>query len=105
MKTEFKARPAYVRTDDRIKAHFLTCYLALLILRILEKRLDNSFSTEEILKALREHNFYKIDGFGYTPAYQRTVLTDALHDAFGFRTDTEIISEKKIKKIIAETKR
>ena len=41
MKTEFKARPVYVRREDRIKAHFLTCYLSLLIYRLLEKKLDD----------------------------------------------------------------
>ncbi len=43
MKTEFEARPVYVRRDDRIKAHFMTCYISLLLYRLLEKKIGNSY--------------------------------------------------------------
>ena len=54
MKTDFEARPVYVRRDDRIKAHFLTCYISLLVYRLLEKKLDNKYTCEEILSTIRE---------------------------------------------------
>ncbi len=57
MKTEFEARPAYVRRKDRIKAHFLTCYISLLVYRLLEKKLGNKYTSEQILHTLR--CFYK----------------------------------------------
>lgn len=104
MKTDFKSRPAYVYTDARIKAHFMTCFLALIIFRYLEKKLEYKYTCEEILDTLRDMNFLKATGEGYIPTYTRTELTDCLHEAFGFRTDYQIVSEKQMKKIFRETK-
>lgn len=104
MKSEFKARPVFVQKDERIRAHFMTCFLALMVFRILEKRLANKYTSEEILAVLKEMQFQKIKGLGYLPCYTRTEITDALHDVFGFRTDKEIITDKKMKKIIRSTK-
>ena len=64
MKTDFKSRPAYVRTDSRIQAHFMTCFLSLILFRYLEKALDYQYTCEEILTALREMNFLIIAGEG-----------------------------------------
>ena len=105
MKTDFESRPVYVSREDRIKAHFLTCYLALLIHRILEKKLEHKFTSSEILQTLRDYNLLKISGEGYIPGYTRTEITDELHETFGFRTDTEIIPTRTMKKIISETKK
>ena len=105
MKTDFESRPVYVSREDRIKAHFLTCYLALLIHRILEKKLEHKFTSSEILQTLRDYNLLKISGEGYIPEYTRTEITDELHETFGFRTDTEIIPTRTMKKIISETKK
>ncbi|MGN0629869.1 MAG: IS1634 family transposase [Ruminococcus sp.] len=99
MKSEFKARPVYLRNDDRINAHFLTCFLSLLILKIIEKKIENEYSEEQILYTLRDMNVYRLRDLGYLSSYTRTEVTDALHDAFGFRTDTEFISDKTMKKI------
>ena len=104
MKSEFEARPVYLQKDNRIKAHFMTCYIALLILRILEQRLEHRFTYPEIIDCLAEMDFCRIKDEGYIPAYTRTHLTDALHDAFGFRTDYEILSAGGMKKIYAHTK-
>jgi transposase len=104
MKHEFKARPAYVRRDLRIKAHFLTCFISLLIYRILEKRLGEKFTCPQIITELRDMNFLEAPGEGYIPAYTRTDFTDALHDAFGFRTDYEITLSSEMKKIFKLTK-
>jgi len=105
MKTEFKARPVFLSRDDRIKAHFLTCYLALIVYRLLEKQLDNKFTCREILSTLKNMNFIRVRGEGYIPAYSRNSITDALHDKFGFRTDYQIITNRQIKKIIKSTKK
>ena len=99
MKSEFKARPVYLRNDDRINAHFLTCFLSLLILKIIEKKTFNKYSQEQLLHTLREMSVYRLRDIGYLSAYTRTEITDALHDAFGFRTDNEFISDKTMKKI------
>lgn len=108
MKTDFDARPVYVRRDDRIKAHFLTCFLALLIYKYLEKKVNRGgrhFTTEEIVGTLRSMDFLSIAGEGYVPAYTRTDLTNHLHGSAGFRTDTQIVTRQKMRSIIAQTKK
>lgn len=104
MKTEFKARPVYLSRDDRIKAHFSVCVLALIVYRYLEKILDNKYTTEEIIKTLQEMNFLELTGKGYVPMYKRTNLTDDLHEKFGFRSDTEIVTRNSMKKIFYSTR-
>ena len=105
MKTDFSARPVYVQRDDRIKAHFLICFLALLNYRLLEKKLGNKYTCEEILKALREMNFVNIEGQGYVPTYSREKITDDLHEACSFRTDYQFITKSKMKEIQKQSKR
>ena len=105
LKSDFKARPVYLKRDDRIKAHFTTCFLALLIYRILEHKLGEKYTSSKIIQTLRELNFFQKDGCGYVPIYTRTDLTDELHDIFGFRTDTEVIPFSKMKKIFKQTKK
>ena len=100
MKSDFLARPVNLSREDRIKAHFMTCFIALLIYRILEKKLDYNFTTKEILDTLRNMNVTEIKGNGYIPSYERTDITDFIHNVYNFNTDTEIITYKKIKKII-----
>ena len=104
MKTDFEARPVYVRREDRIRAHFLICYMALLLFRLLEKKLKSSYTASRIIDTLREYKLLKINGFGYLPEYTRTDLTDRLHDVFGFRTDTEIVPSSLMRNIIKNTK-
>jgi len=105
MKYEFKARPVYVKRDERIKAHFMTCFISLLLYRVLEKRLDERFTCHQIISELRDMNFLEITGEGYVPAYTRTDFTDALHDAFGFRTDYQILPHSEMKKIFKSTRK
>lgn len=105
LKTDFKARPVYLSRDDRIKAHFTTCFLSLTVYRYLEKRLKEKFTSSEIINQLRDMNLYSIPGEGYIPIYTRTDFTDALHEAFGFRTDYQIVTTKQMKKIFKDTKK
>lgn len=104
MKSEFKARPVYLSNDDRIEAHFITCFISLIIYRLLEKRLEGKFTCHEIVSGLRDMEFFEIKGDGYIPTYTRTDFTDALHESFGFRTDYQINSTSTMKKILKETK-
>lgn len=105
MKSEFKARPVYLKRDDRIEAHFTTCFLAMVLYRYLEKKLDYQFTCSEIVSGLRHMDFLEIHGEGYIPTYTRTDLTDALHDIYGFRTDFQIVKTKHMKKIFKDTKK
>jgi transposase len=100
MKSDYLARPVNLSREDRIKAHFMTCFISLFIYRLLEKKLDYKFTTKEILDTLKNMNITELKGNGYIPSYQRTEITDLLHDKFNFNTDTEIITYKKIKKIL-----
>lgn len=101
LKTDFRARPTFVWTDAHIKAHFLVCFIALLIFRILESKLDYKYTAPEIISKLREMTLNIIPGEGYRPNYTRNDLTDRLHEWAGFRTDTEIVTNQRIKKIIS----
>ena len=99
MKSDFLARPVNLSREDRIKSHFLTCFISLFIYRLLEKKLNYNYTTSGILKTLRNMELVEIKGCGYIPCYQRQVITDNLHEIFGFNTDYEIITYKKLKKI------
>lgn len=105
MKTDFKSRPVFHSKDEMIKAHFLTCFLALVVFRYVEKKLDEKYTAPEIIDTLRDMNLKLENNDSYIPIYIRTDLTDDLHDKFGFRTDFEVISEKNIKKILKQTKK
>ena len=105
MKSEFDARPVYLSREDRIKAHFMTCFLALTIYRFLEKKIDCNFTSSNIIETIRNMNLLRNDNDNFLPAYTRTDLTDILHDKFGFRTDYEVITEKKLKKIFNQIKK
>lgn len=106
MKTDFKARPVYLQNEDRIRAHFLTCFVSLLVYRILEKKLGETYTCEEIIDTLKGMLMSRPgEKLGYIPAYTRTDLTDSLHETFGFRTDYEIITDLNMKKIIRTTKK
>lgn len=105
MKTEFKARPVYLSRKDRITAHFTTCFTALIIYRILEQKLNEKYTCEELIKTIRSMDMMIAPGEGYIPTYTRTDITDVLHDTFGFRTDYQIISQKNMRKILNQTKK
>lgn len=105
MKTEFKARPVYLSRKDRITAHFTTCFTALVIYRILEQKLKEKYTCEELIGTIRSMDMMIAPGEGYIPTYTRTDITDALHDAFGFRTDYQITSQKNMRKILNQTKK
>lgn len=105
MKTDFEARPVYVRRDERIKAHFLICYISLLVYRLLEKKLGNAYTCNEILRTLRSMQVTLLSKeSGYIPSYKRTDMTDDLHKVFGFHTDYEFISKSTMRSIIKSTK-
>ena len=105
MKSEFKVRPVYLQRDDRIIAHFTTCFLSLVLYRFLEKRLEEKYTCSEIIETIRNMNLNKTNEIGYIPTYARTDITDLLHDKFNFRTDNEITKNSKMKKILNTVKK
>lgn len=104
MKSEFKARPVYLSRDDRIKAHFTTCFLALTIFRYLEKKIKSKYTVTEIIEVLRNYNLRELKGFGYIPDYELTDIVEDLQNIFNINTSTEINDYKKMQKICKQTK-
>ena len=105
LKTDFDARPVYVSRNDRIKAHFLICFLALLHFRMLKRALKTPCTTEQLLHVLRSMNFVDIEEQGFKPVYERQRITDELHEVCGFRTDYQLITKRKMKEIQKKSKR
>lgn len=104
MKTDFEARPVYLNREDRIKAHFLTCFLSLLHFRLLKRSLKDAYTTEQLLQTLRNIKFADIEEQGFIPVYERQKITDDLHETCGFRTDYQFITKWKMKGIQKKSK-
>ena len=100
MKDDFDSGTVHLSREDRIKGHFITCFLSLFIYRYLEHQLDDKYTAHEIVSKLQEMKMLELKGKGFVPEYTRTDLTDALHAFLSVNTDNEIISYKKIKKIL-----
>lgn len=93
-KTEMRARPIYLARKDRICAHLLIVFIALLFYRILERKLENHYTDQQIMDCLREMNIAKYPNEdSYMPAYTRTDLTDDIHRYLGFYTDYERMTD------------
>lgn len=105
MKDEFDSGTVHLSKEDRIKGHFITCYLSLFIYRYLEHQLNDKYTVHEIVSTLQEMKMLEFKGKGYVPEYTRTDLTDALHFFLGINTDNEIVNYKKIKKIFDSQKK
>ena len=105
LKTDFDSGTIHLSREDRIKAHFLTCFISLLIYRILENKLEYKYTNTKIIEKLKNMEVYEEKGSGYSPAYVRDDLTDDLHSIFGFRTDYEINTYENFKKIFNDIKK
>lgn len=82
-----------------ITAHFTTCFLSLVLHIYLEKELEEKYTAYKIIDTLRNINVLKNGTESYLLSYERTDITDLLHDKFSFRTDYELVTNKEIKKI------
>lgn len=83
-----------------LKDTLLPGYLALFIYRYLEHQLDNKYTVHEIVTKLQEMKMLEHKGKGFEPIQTRDNLTDDLHNFLGIKTDTEILTYKKIEKIL-----
>lgn len=95
LKTDLNSRPIFLQNDERIKAHFLICFIGLLTLRLIEKSLDFTYSGPQILEALRGMWMFKQKDLGYSPDFKRTELTDHLMKRFDLPLSKEIISPER----------
>ena len=99
-KTFLGARPVFLTRQDRIKAHFLICFLAMVILKILQRQIVEAnpesykkepLTIDSLIDTLRDIRFAQVEGHGYLPMFTRTALTDQLQDLAGVSINTQII--------------
>ncbi len=102
-KSDLEARPVYVSRNDHIEAHFLTCFVALVITRILEMKLDHKYSIGRILESLRRAECSHIQQNYYLFDYYDEVLKD-IEDKFKIDFSKKILSLKEIKNILGQVK-
>lgn len=103
-KSEFEARPVFVSRDDHIQAHFLTCFVALVIARILEKKMEHRYCVSQILESLKKSQCIFMQQNYYLFDYYDDVLKD-MGDTFGIDFSKRIRTLGEIKKILASTKK
>lgn len=89
-KSDLDMRPVYVRNPQRITAHFFICFLALLILKIMQKQHNGLFPIGQIRQTLSDMNLVKLEAFGYIPSFNKTHITDALQEMAKIRIDRQI---------------
>ena len=103
-KSELEDRPIYVSTKEHIEAHFLTCYLALVLCRVLQHKLSKKYSVEKILESLKQCNCSHIENNYYLFNYFDDILND-IGDAVSIDFSNKYMRLQEIKKILAQTKK
>lgn len=102
-KTDLEARPVFVRNEDRIKAHFLICFVSLVILRLIQKELDHRYSVKKIVDTLNRCEGVSLEKNLYVFSYFSEEL-DTIAKKFNLPLNQKYLTRKEIKKILAETK-
>lgn len=99
-KSFLDARPVYLQRADRIRSHFLICFLAMVILKILQKQLDMpEVSVDRLIATIRDFKLGYIRGAGYIPLFERNELTDRLQEINGICVDTQVVKTKTLNAI------
>lgn len=113
-KTHLDARPVHLSRQDRIKTHFLTCFIAMVMLKILQKKLSETYAEkyleqpltiDSLIETLRNFRFGTLPAMNYQPMFRRTDLTDQLQELAGIQVDTEIISHQKMMAMYRKVKK
>lgn len=110
-KTEFDARHVYLRREDRIRAHFAICLVALLLLKAFQKQIndglseEHQYSTEQIINALAGMDYNVVRGTGYVPAYSATELRSRCCEVSNVHIDTQIVVNRKMRQYIKMLKK
>ena len=103
MKSEFKARPVYVKTDEHVNAHFLTCYVALVIMRVIEHLLGEKFTVKQIRESLCNYSCSYLEQ-GYYLFDQRDEVLDSFGRLFGWDLSQKYMPLNVIKNILSHRK-
>lgn len=103
MKTDFKSRPVYHYKDERIEAHFLICFLALLIFRLLHVKLGDKYTSNELLNTLREMEYHQYEE-GYLTPFGTTPLVSDLNEMFDMKASRQGYSDRTMQYLINSSK-
>ena len=103
-KSELDSRPAYVRREDRIRAHFLTCFISLVFVRLIQKKTGYAYSSEKLIETMRDIACSHEGGNLYLFDHQSDVA-DALGKAFGIDFTMLRLTRSEIKKNIGAVKK
>ena len=98
-KTYFESRPVYVQTNPHIDAHFSTCFLALVLMRLLEYKLDHQYSVRKILDSLKEYNCTHLDTNTWQFTFYDEVM-EACGEAFGIKFNEKYRTQQEIQRIL-----
>lgn len=104
IKSEFKARPVFVKKDEHVNAHFLICFVSLVIMRVLEKMLDEKYTTKQLRDAMIKYSCSYVDQ-GYYLFDFRNEVTDAIGKKFGWDLTAKYMSRSQMKKILKYSKK
>jgi len=103
-KSELQARPVYVSREERIGSHFLSCFISLLIVRVLEHELNHKYSSEQVISSLRKANVVELNSTTFKTLYYDPVLKD-LYDEMGIEFGRNIYTRSSIRQMLAKTKK
>lgn len=103
-KIEVESRPAHVSGDDHIKSHFSTCFLSLLLTRVIEHEIERKYSPQQLIEGLRSFNYTLVTENIYQ-CLNRNEVIDLLDETFGLDTSKYRMTLAKIKNIIATSKK
>lgn len=99
-KSFLDARPVYLQRSDRIRSHFLICFISMVILKMLQKQLDMpEVSIDRLINTIRGFKLGYIRGAGYIPLFERDELTDKLQEINGICIDTQVVKTKDLNSI------
>jgi transposase len=103
-KSDLETRPVHVTLKQRIESHFLTCFIALLILRLLSKRLGGKYSPEQIIESLRKYQVCYVKDNVFKSTYYDHIIKD-IGDALNLNLDRRFLRTGEIKQLVADTKK
>ena len=103
-KSDLESQPVFVSLKQRIEGHFLTCFIALLILRLLSKRLDGKYSPEQIIKSLKKYQVCFVKDNVFKTTYHDHIIKD-LGDALNLTLNRRFLKTGKIKQLVADSKK
>lgn len=104
-KTFLEARPVHLQRQDRIRSHFLICFLAMVIIKILQKKLHmHELTIDQLILTLRSIEFDYFKSIGYRPLFERNEITDRLQQIAGITIDTKIVETKRMNKLYRNIK-